>query len=194
MNSQVACLLAALLLASACATTRATAPVERPPLDVPPVPPRIVEPSPRPETSLEPVDDLPPEKPAPTTSRPRPPASRDPSRDTQKPIDAKPPEPASPPPVEQPAAPPPNTAPLIRTPATADAAAAERQIRETLGRAQARLNSINYQRLSGQLQKSYNDAKDFIDRAEAAIKASNFELAKGLASTAEKLANELPPR
>jgi hypothetical protein len=195
MNSRGACLLAALLLASACVTTRATAPVERPPLEVPPVPPRIVEPSPTPDTNnLEPVGDLPAEKPAPTTSRPRPPASRDPSRDNPKPTDAKPAEATVPGPVEPPAAPPQSTAPLIRTPATADAAAAERGIRDTLGRTQTRLNGINYQRLTGQLQKAYNEAKDFMERAEAAIKASNFELAKGLASTAEKLANELPNR
>ena len=155
------------------------------------MPPRIVEPSPTPST-LEPVDDLPPERPLPTTSRPRPPAARDPSRDTQKPTDSKPPETATPPPVEPPPPPPANAPGVIRTPATADAAAAERQIRDTLGRTQTRLNNVDYRRLSGQLQKAYNEAKDFMERAEAAIRSSNFELAKGLASTAEKLVNELP--
>ena len=43
MFSRLGLLLAAGLLASACATTRAAAPVERPALEVPPVPPRIVE-------------------------------------------------------------------------------------------------------------------------------------------------------
>ena len=47
MFSRVGSLLAAGLLASACATARAAAPVERPALEVPPVPPRIVEPAPR---------------------------------------------------------------------------------------------------------------------------------------------------
>ena len=192
MFSRVACLLAATLLASACVTTRAAAPVERPALEVPPVPPRIIEPAPVPEaTTPEPVEELPPEKPTPAPTRPRP-STRDSSKDTQKPVD----KPVDPPPapVEQPPPPPPITAPLVRTPATADAAAAERQIREVLGRAQTRLNNINYQQLSEERKKSYNDCKDFIERAEAAIKAANFELAKGLASTAEKLANELQPR
>ena len=195
MNSRVACLLAAALLASSCATSRAAAPVERPALDVPPVPPRIIEPAPPPEASNpEPVGELPPEKITPPASRPRPTASRDSTRDTQKPADPKPAE-VPPIPAEQPPpAPPQNTAPIIRTPATADSAAAERQIREVLGRAQAGFNRIPVNLLSEERKKSYNDLKDFIERAEAAIKASNFELAKGLATTAEKLANELQVR
>ena len=193
MNSRVAVLLAATLLASACVTSRAAAPVERPALEVPPVPPRIVEPAPAPETSnLEPVGELPPEKPAASSTRAKPPVSRDPSRDTQKPADTKPAD-ASPAPVEPPP-PPPNSAPQIRTPATVDTAAAEKQVRDTLFKAQQRLNSINYQRLNGDGQKAYNGVKDFMERAEAAIKASNFELAKGLASNAEKLANEIQSR
>jgi hypothetical protein len=124
-------------------------------------------------------------------TRPRPASPRD----NQKPVDPKPVEPPPPAPVEPPPAPPPQTAaPLIRTPATADAAVAERQIRDVLGRAQGGLNNINFQRLSEERKKSYNDTKDFIERAEAAIKAANFELAKSLASTAEKLANELQSR
>ena len=192
MNSRVACLLAATLLASACATSRAAMPVERPPLEVPPVPPRIVEPAPAPEANLEPVNELPPEKPATSAARTKPPASRDTSRDTQKPPDPKPPE-VTPPPVEQPV-PAANTAPQIRTPATVDTAAAKQQVRQTLERAQKRLDSLDYQRLNGDGQKNYNEAKAFMERAEAAIKASNFELAKGLASNAEKLANEIQTR
>ena len=53
---------------------------------------------------------------------------------------------------------------------------------------------MNFQTLSGQRKKAYNEAKDFIERAEVAIKASNFELAKDLAGKAEKLANELQGR
>ena len=192
MNSRGACLLAATLLVSACATSRAAAPVERPALEVPPVPPRIVEPAPPPETSYpEPVGELPPEKPATSTTRAKPPVSRDPARDTQKPPEAKPAE--TPAPVEQPPAPP-QTGTQIRTPATADAAAAEKVVRETISRARERLKNIDYQRLNGGAQKAYNEAKDFIDRAEVAVKTSNLDLAKGLASQAEKLANELPSR
>lgn len=194
MTSRVACLLAATLLASACVTSRAAMPVERPPLEVPPVPPRIVEPAPAPETSaLEPVSELPPEKPATSATRNKPPISRDPSRDAQKPADPKPPE-TTPPPVEPPPPAAASNAPQVRTPATVDTAAAKQQVRQTLDKAQKRLDSIDYQRLNGDGQKNYNDAKAFMERAEAAIKASNFELAKGLASNAEKLANEIQSR
>jgi hypothetical protein len=195
MNSRVACLLAATLLASACATSRAATPVERPALEVPPVPPRIVEPAPPPETSNpEPVGELPPEKPASSAARTKPPASREPSRDPQKPADAKPVETATAVPVELPPVGPPNNATQIRTPATVDTAAAEKQVRQTLDKAQKRLDSIDYRRLSGDGQKNYNEAKAFMERAEAALKALNFELAKGLSSTAEKMANEIQTR
>ena len=197
MLTRIGCLLGAGLLASACVTTRAAAPVERPALEVPPAPPRVVEAAPAPDLGgLEPIPDLPPEKPATPAAKPRP-GNRDiaANKDPQK--TEKPPEPV-PPPVEpaalmptQPAAPPP---PLIRTPATADAAAAERQIRDSISKAQGSLKKVNFQGLTKELQKAYNDAKDFIERAEAAIKVSNFELAKGLASNAEKLASELQGR
>jgi hypothetical protein len=111
---------------------------------------------------------------------------------TQKPADTKPAE--APAPVEQPPAPPQNTGTQIRTPATADTATAEKLVRESLSRARERLKNIDYRRLSGGAQKAYNEAKDFIERSEAALKASNFELAKELAGKAEKLANELQGR
>jgi hypothetical protein len=195
MINRLGLLLAAGLLGSACATTRAAAPVERPPLDVPPVPPRIVEASPKPDFgNPEPVPDLPPEPPTPpATAKPRP-ASRDTSRDPQKP-DVKPADPV-PAPDQPPAAPPQAAAPapLIRTPATADSAASERQIRDVMQKAQTGLGNVDFQGLSAPRKKAYNEAKDFIDRAEAAIKAANFELAKDLAGKAEKLANELQGR
>ncbi len=197
MFSRLGTLLAAGLLASACATTRAAAPVERPPLEVPPVPPRIVEAAPAPDLgSFEPVPDLPPEKPVPAASaKPRPAGPRDSSnRETTKP-EVKPPDPV--PPVAEPPPSPPQQAaapPTIRTPATADAAASERQIRDTMQKAQKGLGNVNFGQLSGQRKRDYNEVKDFIDRAEVAIKSSNFELAKELAGKAEKLANELQGR
>ena len=204
MLTRIGCLLGAGLLASACVTTRAAAPVERPAHEVPPAPPRVVEAAPAPDLGgLEPIPDLPPEKPATPAAKPRP-GNRDTAANKDPQKTEKPPEPV-PPPVEpaavvspqpgapQPGAPQPGAPPpLIRTPATADAAAAERQIRDTVTRARGSLKNVNFQGLTKELQKAYNDVKDFIERAEAAIKASNFELAKGLASNAEKLANELP--
>jgi hypothetical protein len=197
MFSRLGTLLAAGLLASACATTRAAAPVERPALEVPPVPPRIVEASPAPDIgTFEPVADPPPEKPAPpATAKPRPPSSRETaSRDTQKP-EAKPTEPLPQVVESPPSAPPQASTPVIRTPGTsADPAASERVIRETMQNAQRGLNNVPFERLNGQRKKAYNEAKDFLERADAAIKASNFELAKELAGKAEKLANELQGR
>jgi hypothetical protein len=194
MLRRIGFLLAAGLLASACATTRAAAPVERPPLEVPPVPPRIVEAAPPPDLgSFEPVADLPPEKPSTPTAKPRPSSPRDTSKTDPQKAEAKPAEPL--PPVEAPpAAPPPAPAPMIRTPATADPVAAERDVRGVMQKAQNGLNNVNFNGLSGQRKKAYNEAKDFLDRAEAAIKASNFEIAKELAGKAEKLANELQGR
>ena len=201
MFSRLGSLLAAGLLASACATARAAAPIERPALEVPPVPPRIVEPAPAPDPeSLEPVADLPPEKPIPAASaKPRPSNPRDNNnRDGQK-AEVKPPDPL-PPVAEAPPSPPPSpppqaaAPPTIRTPATADAAASERQIRDTMQSAQKGLNNVPFNQLNDQRKRAYNEAKDFIVRAEVAIKASNFELAKELAGKAEKLANELQGR
>ena len=201
MFSRLGSLLAAGLLASACATTRAAAPVERPALEVPPVPPRIVEASPAPDIgSFEPVPDLPPEKPAPpATTKPRPSSSREATnRDTQKP-EAKPAEPlpqvVEPPAPTTPAPAQPPASAVIRTPATAaDPAASERQIRDTMQSAQNGLNNVDFKGLPAPRKKAYNECKDFLERADAALKASNFELAKELAGKAEKLAKELQGR
>jgi outer membrane biosynthesis protein TonB len=184
--------LALALLAPACMTTRAATRVERPALDVPPPPPRVVEATPVPEPLPEPVEIPPtPVTPAPTT-KPRA-TPRDTSRETVKP-EVKPETP--PPPEPTPAQPAPSTAPapLLRTPATVDTAGAERLIRETLKRARDGLGSVNLTRLSGERKKAYNEANDFIERAEAAMKASNFELAKDLADKAEKFSKELQGR
>lgn len=179
-------------LAGGCLSTRAATPIERPALDVPPVPPRSVESPPLTAHTLpEPVPDLPPSTVETPTARPRPASARDvPAKETQKPElkpDADPVEAAA-----QPQSPP--AAPVLRTPATADAVAAERQIRDTIARAQKALDGVNYQRLSDERKKAYDQAKDFIASAEATIKASNLELAKEYAEKAEKLARELQSR
>ena len=49
-------------LTAGCLTTRAQTPTERPALEVPPPPPRLIDPAPIPEPTPEPVPDLPPEK------------------------------------------------------------------------------------------------------------------------------------
>ena len=96
--------------------------------------------------------------------------------------------PASTPPAQPPAP------PSLRTPATADTAAAERQIRDALRRARSGLQSIDYQKLNPDRKKFYDEANDFISGAEDALKKANFELAASLAGKAEKYSRELQAR
>jgi hypothetical protein len=181
-------------LASACVTTRAaTRPVERPALEVPPAPPRIVEPTPLPEaTHIEPVSDIPPAATAPPASRSRPSSRESTPRETKP----DPKQETAPPPAAEPQAPAQNVtpAPTLRTPATKDTAGAERQIRDTLQKARTGLRSVDYQRLSQERKKAYDEANAFIAEAESAIKTSNFELAQELADKAEKFSKELQQR
>ena len=185
-----AVLLAVASLASGCMTTKAATPVERPVLDVPPVPPRVIEPAPAPELpNPEPVPNLAPEKPATTTSKPRP-IARDTTRESPKPENAKP----DPPPVEQPPLPPVTQPPPVKPAASADAAAADRRIRDSLLRTEEMLRNIDYRKLKPERQAAYDQAKSHIDGADVALKASNFDLAKEMAEKAEKLAKELQSR
>ena len=189
----VATVLALATLVSGCVTPRAQTPVERPTLDVPPVPPRVIDPAPPPDRpqTIEPVAELPAEKVSSPPAKPRASSPRE-SRETAKPDAPK----ADIPPVEPPPALPaaaPSGQP-IRTPGTLDAAAADRRIREILKSTQGVLNGIDYQRLRRERQAAYDQAKSHIEGAEAALKDSNFDLAKELADKAEKLARELQTR
>jgi hypothetical protein len=180
----VVLLLLALAPLSGCATTQAKAPIERPNLEVPPPPPRLIEPVTAAETPLpDPVGELPAN---PATPRPRPPAA-------QK--EAPKPEPPKTEPVVEPvpAAPPPATPPLpqLRTPTSPDA---ERQVREIIDRANGTLNSIDYRVLSNERRAQYDNAKLLIKQAEDAVKAANFDFARNLADKAERIAKELQAR
>ena len=176
------------VLGAACATTRAQAPTQRPALEVPPVPPRVIEPVLPPEPStLEPIGELPS---APSTNPPRqrPNPPRETGREAKS--DAKPPEPAqtetTPPPAPQPSP----VGPL-RTSRTADGAKTEQQIRDTLRRANALLGKVNFGGLTEDRKKVYNEAKQFMDGAETAIKEGQLELGLELAEKAETLAKGL---
>ena len=176
------------VLSAGCATTRAQAPTQRPALDVPPVPPRVIEPVLPPEpTTLEPIGELPT---APSTNppRPRPNPPRDASREAKS--DAKPPEPAQPETTPPPAPQPAPVGPL-RTSRTADGAKAEQQIRDVIRRTNGLLGKIDYQVLTPERRKVYNEAKQFVDGAETAIKEEKFELALEFAEKAETLARGL---
>jgi len=173
---------------SACVTTRAQAPVERPALEVPPVPPRILEPADTTEATVpEPVPDLPP---PPTNPAPaRPPVRDDAPREPAKP-EPKPGTPAEP--TQTPPAP--ASVPPLRIPGNTDGEAAERQVRETLSNADGLLNRVDYQKLNGDRKKAYDEAKLFMQSSEAALKEANFERARELAAKAEKYARELQGR
>ena len=176
---------------ASCATTRAQAPADRPPLDVPAAPPRIIEPMPSPpQHAIEPVADLP--EPPPAT----PPRSRAPrdtaARDTPKP-DAKPETPPEPVPA---VTPPPVAAPVppLTTPGTADGSEASRQVRQVIDRATKALSSVDYRVINKELRAQYDSAKLFIQQAEEAMKQSNFVYAKVLADKADRIAKELQGR
>ena len=173
---------------AACTSTKAATPIERPTLEVPPAPPRVIDPAPAPEADRsEPIIDPVPPVPPPPTSKPRP-QSREP-KETPKP-EPKPEVPAAA--VDPAATPPPMPAPpVLRTPATANVAAVEKQIRDTLLRAGNMLKKVDYRHLSAERKKAYGEAQDFMLTAEARITASNFESAKEFAEKAERLAKEL---
>ncbi len=181
-------------VASGCSVPlRSHAPIERPALDVPPAPPRVIDPAPVPEVvQLEPVSDLPP-----------PPADPRPVRRLPKEISSNATQKPEPKPEAPPVADPASSAgpaqttppvPVLRTPATADTAAADRRIRDILGRAQVVLRNVDYQKLNEQRKGAYDQAKSSIEEAETALKESNFELAEQMAEKADKLATELQGR
>lgn len=175
-------------LAAGCLTGRAQTPAQRPALEVPPPPPRVVEPLPEdPPTRIEPVAELPPQPAA--ASRPRSQPAREP-RDTPK-TEPKP-EPPPAPETVPPANPPQNPAPQIRTPA--DNSETARQVRDMLDRTAGTLSKIDYQGLNRQHRESYDTAKRFMQEAEDALKGSNFVYANFLADKADKIAKELQGR
>lgn len=178
-----------LVPAFACALTQAKTATERPTLEVPPVPPRVVEAMVPEVAPPEPVVDLPAAPtPAPVT-RPR----NQPPREPVKP-DPKP----EPPTAEQPPAGAPATAvqtlPPLRTPGTPDGAEASRLVRDVLARARKTLGSIDYQRLRTARRAEYDSANATITQSENALKSGKFDIALKLAEKAEGIAKELQAR
>jgi hypothetical protein len=167
-----------------CAAAQAKTPIERPNLEVPPPPPRVIEPvTPVEVPPPDPVGDLPA---SPATPRQRPASQREPAKPAESP--------RTDPVVEQPAVtPPPATPPLppLRTPSAPDAAV---QVRQIIDRATGTLNSIDYRALSQGQRAQYDNAKLLIKQAEDAVKASNFDFGRNLADKAERIAKELQGR
>lgn len=189
----LACTVVALAPLMASCASAAAKTVERPPLNVPPPPPRVVEPAQEPVP--EPVADLPSSPTAPPARPGR--AVRDPAKppanegkNDAKPAD--PPKPETTPPAEPvaPVAPPAQ----LRTPQTADTSGAAKNVQATLDRARATLGKVDYAPLNDERKKAYNDAKRFMDQAEAALKEGNYVFAQAVANKAETLAKELAGR
>jgi outer membrane biosynthesis protein TonB len=179
-------------LVGGCASASAKAPAEQPALNVPPPPPRVIEPVPLPEPQPEVVSELPPVAPAP--SKPPKPATPKPQSSAEPKVDPKAGDskPVEPPPAE-PA--PPTTPPAqLRTPQTADTTGAAKAVRATIDNARGILNTVNFGPLSNERKKAYNDAKLFLDQADTALKEGNLAFAQGVAVKAETLAKELAGR
>jgi hypothetical protein len=172
---------------TACKTTRAATPVERPNLEVPPAPPRTIEPPPPLESPpAEPVGELPVTTSG-TPTRPRPPRDQGTAKPETKPETQPETPPATPP------APPANP-PQLRAPGMASQETAG-EIRAILDRANGILfKQIDYRALNKSQRASYDTAKRFAEEGEKELKSANYVLAKELAEKAERLAKELQRR
>jgi hypothetical protein len=178
------------LAGAACATTRAETPRERPALDVPVPPPRVILPMP-PEAPLpEPVGELPGSS-APPPTRPRPqqqrPADTNAKPDPKQEETAKPPDPNPPNAVAPPV-------PQLRTPEVGNSAQVAAQVRDTIERTKKTLDNIDYRTLAPVRQKAYDAAKLFYTQAEEMLRNNNLLAAKELAEKAERLAKDLQGR
>ena len=162
----------AALASAGCKSVRAETPVERPNLEVPPPPARVIDPV-AVEAPNEPVVETAATPTAP--SRTRPPAAKEPAPTAKPETEAPPPVPST----------------QLRTPGMPEGPEAERQIRAILNRADGMLKAINRRSLSRERQRSYDTALRFLSEGERELRGGNYLLAKELAEKAEKLAKEI---
>jgi outer membrane biosynthesis protein TonB len=177
-----------LVPALACAYAQAKSPAERPTLEVPPVPPRLVEATVPEVAPPEPVD------PPATQAAPRPPRPQPQARETPKPEPKPEPPPAEPPPLAAAPSPAVPTLPQLRTPGTPEGAEASRLVRDLVDRTRKTLGSIDYQRLTAARRAEYDNATLSIKDSESALKSGRFDIALNLAEKAERIAKELQKR
>jgi hypothetical protein len=150
------------------------------PPPAPPPPPPLVDARPLagvaldwpPELSPVPVAELLEEMAAPTPARP--PVDRERVPDV--------PVPPPPPAIDS---------PRLTTPETPDAAAATRQVRESLGRARRALDALRYDRLTPDARAQYDTVVQLIQQAEEALRTRDFVFALRVADKAETLARRL---
>jgi len=170
---------------TACATASAKTAPERPTLEVPAPPAKVIEKTPMPETMPELVPDLPAAPP--TNTRTAKPASREPARTDPKPD-------ATTSATETPAAPvPPVTPPpQLRQAGTPEPTEAAKQAQISIDRATKALGAIDPNRFKNS--KVYHDARLMLDQAQQAWNKSDFDNAKKLADKVEVTAKELQGR
>ena len=166
-------LFALLTFGSACAV-QARTPLVHEPLEVPPVPPRVIVPE---------IDEVEPPVVDTAATRPAPQRTDAAAKPAEKPAD--PPKPATqdPPRADDP--------PRVRTPQTANDDQADRDVRSIMARAQSMLDRISYGPLSNAAKQQYDTAKRFIAQADRALKVRNYVFARNLADKAETLARQL---
>lgn len=178
----------AVAASAGCAKAKAASVVDGPPLEMPAPPPRVLAPVDEPAPAPPEVVEAPPAAPPATPARP---PVRRPNADAQTR-----PEP-TPPPAAAETAPQPAPAEgpreLRAAPSAADATA-ERNVRETLGRAARDLSRVDYGRLSSDGRAQYQQSKRFTQQAEEAVKDRNWVFASTLADKAATLAAQLSGR
>jgi len=173
---------------AACASAAAKAAPDRPTLEVPPAPTKVVEASPRiEEQPIDPVPDI--SATAPTnTHTAKPAATREPARTDPKP-EATPATETPAPPVA-PVSPPPQ----LRPGNTPDPSEAARQAQNSIDHARQSLNALNATQFPKGRRVIYDNAQLMLTQAEDALKKSDFENAKKLAEKVELTAKELQGR
>jgi outer membrane biosynthesis protein TonB len=168
---------------AACAAVTAKTPPERPALEVPAPPAKVVEPPPRPEPPPEPVPDLP--APQPSNSRPARQPAREPARTDPKPetttTEAAPPAPVAAP-------------PQLRLPNSPEASEAAKQVQIVIEHAGKSLDSVNPKGFPKARRAVYDDAKRMLTQAQEALKKGDFDNARKLAEKVEQTAKELGAR
>jgi hypothetical protein len=169
---------------AACASVTAKAPPERPALEVPAPPTKVVDPPLRPEPAPDPVPDLP--APQPANSRPPRQPVREPARTDPK-AEAAATEAAPP------AAPVP-TPPQLRLPNTPEASEAAKQVQVVIDHAGKSLESVNPKGFAKARRAVYDDAKRMLTQAQESLKKSDFDNARKLAEKVEQTAKELGAR
>jgi hypothetical protein len=180
------------LAVTGCSHAHAKTSPQSPPLEVPPPPPRDVEPI---DTDAPPPVPLPQEPARTAPARPRP---TTPQREQPRPAEPKPDPPKTePPPVEPPKseeAPKPQPPSTLQTMPTNAEGEAERVIRTTLQRATTDLSRVDYRALNSDARNQYDTAKRMMRQADEAIRAKNLVFAKNLADKAAALAAQLAGR